>query len=669
MNLDLFGSIKSAINSIIYFDRDVHKILRFWFDSKFGPFRPEWFDRSIDDAILEDYSCIVEKLVKGDIEHWKTTKYGRLAYLIVSDQFSRNIKRHCEIDSAECDKKALELALDMLYCRNDLEYRTMTERMFILLPLRHTKNNKYIRRVLELLEEYRKNMNESNRLKKISQLELDLPFEVEYGHCRDVLEKFRMATIKNLTENEDENIVVAPLSIVTHSNEKLTIATHSNEKLTIKLDKYTDVLDLDYGVREKLLEKPANLLESVKKYVDESGYRRLGVSLSGGIDSMVVLDILIRLLGKENVVALHIAHSNREIAKKELDFIKEWCCYHEVVLVYRDVNYMNRESIDRNFYEDESKKLRFSLYRTSVSKYCLDGVCLGHHRDDIGENVMMNILQSRDVVDLKGMEKNKEMFGVNIIRPLLDVKKNVVWTYGFMHQIQCFKDSTPDWSWRGVLRRQIYPKLNERVGDIHDILAKLGDKSEDWNIITQKLVFEPLYKKIEYYKYGCILQLEESHLEMPNSFFTRVLLEVCSKMGVRMITEKNQRGFIEWLRDTSLDKKYQLSNGYMAIKQNQKEIYLVKDEILDKKKWSYKISYETPKEQKRDTFSLKDLVKGEFRFTEEYTEAQRIKEVNSFEKGDKNRKLYGSFGGVLPKITSGRMINSEKMAEILIFVE
>jgi tRNA(Ile)-lysidine synthetase-like protein len=584
------------------------EVIRYWFKLDYLRFRQEWFDGSIDTEIREKFSDLHLGVEGGEYESWKDTIYGKLAYIIVLDQFTRNL--HRDGDFRRNDKKVLGLVEDMLSEREDLNYTHFLERMFILLPLRHSKNSQNIRRVLEIIEEYK--------------MEFTVSLDLQY------LEKFKLATIRDLTKTSGE------------------YNYNNKQSKSIDCTQYSNILDLDYGFREGLNSK-VDLDKVVGQYLEKYNIKRLGVSLSGGIDSMVLLQVLKKLLGKDNVICGYISHSNRDVAQNELEFLIDWCNNLEVQLVYRRVDYMNRESVEREFYEEETRNIRFELYRHIVQTYNLDGVCLGHHRDDIGENVMMNVLQGRDVLELKGMSDRKEMYGVTICRPMLHVKKDTVWYYGKTHNIQCFLDSTPDWSWRGVLRRQIYPRLDERVGSIHTLLASLGDKSEEWNTVIEKMVFNPIYEKVEYFKNGCSIRLDKVALEMPNSFYTKLLVHVLHTMNVRMISNRCMVNFLEWLKDTSKDTWCRLSNEYTAIKECSSGIlvHLVKSEVLNRDKWRYEVLENIDMLEKRESCTWRDILNGSYEFTSKYD----VELVNTFNKSDKNRRLYKGFE-FLPKLSS-----------------
>lgn len=614
---------------------EINKVLDFWFSQQFGIFRSEWFSNELDETILTRFGELHKRVENKELEHWKRTKYGKLAYIIVLDQFTRNLDRGNQQNFRRNDAKVLELVEGMLKIREDRHFFTMSERMFILLPLRHSKSSRNIRRVLEILEEYKKEMSEGVLSYTIPWQDCS-PLKSVYGNCLDILEKFKIATIRDLTKCDDEYLYSNP-----------------EEKIDIIKEEYADILDVDYKIREKE-DSSVDLEQVIVKYLIRNHIKKVGVSLSGGIDSMVVLEIMVKLLGSENVTAVHVCHSNREASIKELEFLNKWCTKREVVLVYRKVDYMNRESVDRDFYETETNAIRFGMYRNVIEKENLDGMCLGHHRDDIGENVMMNILKNRDVLDLKGMCDRKKMNGVMILRPLLEVKKDVVWNYGKVKDICCFKDSTPDWSWRGVLRKQIYPKLDERVGSIHSILSELGDKSEEWNIIVEKMIFQPLFNSIVYSDLGCMIPLSKTALEMPGSFYTKLFLHVFHMMSTKMISVKCQKMFLEWIRNNR-DTYCMCSNGYL-MKRVEDNLFIVDKRTVEKQNWSYSIALDTDKEQKRQPCTWKDILNGNYEYTEEYTE-ENVIEVKVFNKSDNTKKLVKGFE-FLPKVTSTKISNS-----------
>lgn len=647
----MFSAYHSTLGLYQY---EINKVLDFWFNHTFGIFRPEWFSHDLDEEIRAKFSELHQQAEKKELDYWKKSKYGKLAYIILLDQFTRNLDRNG--DFRRNDKDVLELVETMLKHREDLQYFTMTERMFILMPLRHSKSSKNIRKVLEILEEYKKEISNDTLKYNIPWMDRS-PLKTVYGNCLDVLEKFKLATIRDLTKCDDEFI---------YSN-----ADQLEEK-ELNLKEYSDILDTEYSNREKL-DSGINLEDVIKKYVDKNQIKKVGVSLSGGIDSMVVLELMKKQLGAENVTAVHVCHSNREESIRELEFLLKWCLEREIVLVYRKVDYMNRESVDRDFYESETNAIRFGLYRKVIDEYKLDGMCLGHHRDDIGENVMMNILHSRDVLDLKGMYDKKKMNGAMILRPLLEVKKNVVWNYGKEKEVCCFKDSTPDWSWRGVLRKQIYPKLDERVGSIHSILSELGDKSEEWNTIVEKMIFTPLFNSIEYsnlrgsgsYKYGCMIPLSKTALEMPSSFYTKLFLHVFHKMGTRMISVKCQKLFLEWIQ-ARRETYFTCSNGYI-MKLVENELFILDKSVVDKKNWKFSVTVNNLSiEDNIEPCTWKNILNGVYSYTIFFNTICDITEVRVFNKSDQTRKLVKGFEFV-PKVTSGKLYTPENRALIKLF--
>ncbi len=147
----------------------IHLILDYWFkginDStminiKNDPFK-KWFikDVKVDQAIRQQFKDDLLKAAQGKYKDWEETAQGRLALIILFDQFSRNIYRDTEQMYAY-DALALELALRTIDQGKDQELM-LIERAFLYLPLMHfedvTLQQLSVKNFEKLVEEARAN--------------------------------------------------------------------------------------------------------------------------------------------------------------------------------------------------------------------------------------------------------------------------------------------------------------------------------------------------------------------------------------------------------------------------------------------------------------------------------------------------------------------------------
>jgi len=133
-------------------------ILDFWFGelNEHGCSSPEhrkrwWtksdaFDEAIQSHFLDDY----EAIVVGEREAWRSTARGALAYIIVLDQFSRNMFRGTPKMFA-ADELAREVCREGLDAGFDAEL-SFDERVFFYLPLEHSESTTDHELCMELFE-------------------------------------------------------------------------------------------------------------------------------------------------------------------------------------------------------------------------------------------------------------------------------------------------------------------------------------------------------------------------------------------------------------------------------------------------------------------------------------------------------------------------------------
>ena len=142
---------------------DPEEILSYWFpegdifdadQEMFGRQMQWWFGGGpeVDRGISERFGQVLEQAGKGELDHWAETPRGRLALIIVLDQFSRNIHRGSPLSYSQ-DEKALELALEGIEVGMDRELGA-SERMFFWLPIGHSEDlTRHERSVLHAEEE------------------------------------------------------------------------------------------------------------------------------------------------------------------------------------------------------------------------------------------------------------------------------------------------------------------------------------------------------------------------------------------------------------------------------------------------------------------------------------------------------------------------------------
>jgi tRNA(Ile)-lysidine synthetase-like protein len=337
----------------------------------------------------------------------------------------------------------------------------------------------------------------------------------------------------------------------------------------------TNICELGLEIYRPRLIKEVIPKDFIKKFqfsnLDQNN--NIIISLSGGVDSMVLSYILVKIYGPENVVAVHINYNNRKECSEEVEIIKQWTSFLKIKLYIRKIQEISRPKCMelglRDLYETFTRDLRYLTYVNTAkligSKNCL--VYLGHNQDDRFENILTNITSESHYSNLNGMEyeihqeinKNK----ITFIRLMLNICKSDIFTFANYCQIPHFADSTPKWSQRGKIRDMIRPNIEAfnpktipaffRLSDTMSELMSILDKSAttyvnkiqkdkqliiDINLIPEKMLFRSIFNKLS-------LHITQKGLE---SFYEKLsFIKTCfDKYNI------NARNFYQLNKDTKL---------------------------------------------------------------------------------------------------------------------
>ena len=113
------------------------EILDFWFEELDGTHRFAK-DPGLDAMMRERFGAVLQSAARGELFKWRTTPQGRLAEIIVLDQFSRKIHRDTAAAFTQ-DAQALTLAQELVASGQDYILETM-QRTFTYMPYMHSES-------------------------------------------------------------------------------------------------------------------------------------------------------------------------------------------------------------------------------------------------------------------------------------------------------------------------------------------------------------------------------------------------------------------------------------------------------------------------------------------------------------------------------------------------
>ena len=208
---------------------------------------------------------------------------------------------------------------------------------------------------------------------------------------------------------------------------------------------------------------------------------RIIVAVSGGIDSMVMLDCLYKLKAEYNLflAVCHINHHKRPSAINDLLFVKETAQRLGLDFIGYDYHHEGSE----NFHK-ASRKARLDYLLEASKKYSANKIALAHHADDLVETILMRLLRGSYLPGYGGINEQFQIEEVTIIRPLLGVSRQEITAYQSSHLIAYQEDDSnqEDVYTRNRFRHTLVPFLSQEnpqyAGKFHNFSKYIQEAYE-----------------------------------------------------------------------------------------------------------------------------------------------------------------------------------------------
>ncbi len=193
--------------------------------------------------------------------------------------------------------------------------------------------------------------------------------------------------------------------------------------------------------------------------------KRIAVALSGGLDSVVLLDTVCKAQAKNTnteVWAFHIHHGLQKPADEWLMFCEKLAQKYKIHFDFRLLHFSTQENI-----EARARTARYEALADLCNEYGIEDLLLAHHQNDQAETVLLQLLRGSGVAGLAGMPKSRELAAkdrkVTIWRPLLEQTRKELEAYAQENKLQWIEDPSnqnPKYR-RNAIRKKILPALEQ----------------------------------------------------------------------------------------------------------------------------------------------------------------------------------------------------------------
>ncbi len=231
------------------------------------------------------------------------------------------------------------------------------------------------------------------------------------------------------------------------------------------------------------------MLRKLVRFIEEEKlfYRdeKILVAVSGGVDSVVLLDLLCKIEMECGVLHCNF-HLRNEESNSDFDFVKNLAEQHGLPFYSQDFDTKKYAAENKISIEMAARDLRYNWFEQIRENFQYKYIAVGHHADDVAETILINLARGTGIHGLSGI---KSKLG-KIVRPLLPFTRKQLLEYSEENSLHFREDSTnaeTDFV-RNKIRHQIMPVLEEINPSIRNTMTENVRRFRDVELIYNELI-------------------------------------------------------------------------------------------------------------------------------------------------------------------------------------
>ena len=300
------------------------------------------------------------------------------------------------------------------------------------------------------------------------------------------------------------------------------------------------------------------VIRTIQKYGLINPGDKLVVGVSGGPDSMCLLEILTKIkqqscqrgrvflatekscqndtspLATFEFVVAHVNHMIRKEAKEDEDFVKNYCMKNNIQFYTKSIDVQKIANTNKISAEEAGRNARYQFFDEVLQEVKGNKIAIAHNKNDKVETIIMNELRGCGIQGLKGIEPIRDKY----IRPLIECERKEIEEYCKENNIEPRIDKTnfENIYTRNKIRNIVIPyiekEFNPNIIETMDRLSNLVVEQEEYIQKQTEIVYGKILLE-ENIPFHQNLKLEENKEEQING--TR---------NEEMIQNTNDKGYI-----------------------------------------------------------------------------------------------------------------------------
>ena len=329
------------------------------------------------------------------------------------------------------------------------------------------------------------------------------------------------------------------------------------------------------------------VLETIKKYKLIENGDRLVLGVSGGPDSITMLNILNDLRNDRNlhmsfdIIVAHVNHLIREEAKEDEKFVEDFCKKINVPFYSKSIDVQKIANNNKIGTEEAGRNARYEFFDEILKKTNSNKIAVAHNKNDKVETIIMNMLRGSGIAGLKGIEPIKNN---KYIRPLIECERFEIEQYCKENNIDARIDRTnfENIYTRNKIRNIVLPYIKEEFNpNIIQTMYRLSELVKEEDEYLENTVINK-YKEL-------IIEEQEEQFIMDLKGFnkqekvikSRLLLYTISRLlGSTNGIEKVHIEDVIQLCENNIGNKYLTPNKNIKILVKNHKIYFINQKLI-----------------------------------------------------------------------------------------